>query len=390
MENKLLKMALDIKEDLIRWRRDFHQYPELGFDLQRTSFKVEEFLNAEGIKYYKTSKCGICAVIEGNKGKSIAIRADMDALPLKENNNCVYKSKNNGIMHACGHDAHTAILMGTAHILNSFKDKLNGNVRLLFEPAEETVGGATHMIKEGVLENPYVDAIIGLHVDEFIECGKIGIKKGVVNAASNPFKIKIYGKGGHGAHPDSTVDPVIIACNVINSLQTIISRELPPTDAAVISVGTIHGGSAQNIIPEEVEFSGIIRTMKKEHRDYVKKRIVEITEGIVGALRGKCKIEIDESYPCLYNDDKMIELLNNSAMSIISKENIINLEKPSMGVESFAYFAMERPSVFYFLGAGNVSKGIINPAHGSYFDIDEDCLPIGVALQCACTLNYLK
>lgn len=390
MISYFLGKALDIKDDLIKWRRDIHEYPELGFELARTSLKVEDFLKNEGIKYKKTAQSGICALIEGKGTKTVALRADMDALPVYEKNNCSYKSKIEGRMHACGHDAHTAVLMGVAHILNGMKESLNGNVKLLFEPAEETTGGSKIMIKEGVLENPHVDAVIGLHVDESIECGTIGIKNGVVNAASNPFSIKIYGKGGHGAHPDTAIDPVIIACNVINALQTIVSREIPPEDAAVITIGSIHGGKAQNVIPDEVEIGGIIRTMKSEHRDYVKRRLKEITEGIVHSMRGSCSIEIEESYPCLYNDDSMTALLMNSADDVIGSHNINILEKPSMGVESFAYFAMERPSVFYYLGSANAQKGTNHPAHGSYFDIDEDCLPIGTAIQCSCAVNYLN
>ena len=390
MLNDFLCKALDIKDDLIKWRRDIHEYPELGFDLEKTSLKVENFLKSEGIKYKRTAQSGICALIEGRSTKTVALRADMDALPVCEKNELPYKSKIEGRMHACGHDAHTAVLMGAAHILNSMKSSLKGNVKLFFEPAEETVGGSRVMIKEGVLENPHVDAVIGLHVNEDIECGSIGVKKGVFNAASNPFTIKIYGKGGHGAHPHAAVDPIVIACNVVNALQTIVSREISPTDAAVITIGYINGGKAQNVIPDVVELGGIIRTMKSEHREYVKKRLKEITEGIVHSMRGSCSIEIEESYPCLYNDDSMSDILINSANEVIGSHNVKILDKPSMGVESFAYFAMQRPSVFYYLGAGNVKKGINHPAHGSYFNIDEDCLPIGTAIQCSCAVKFLN
>jgi len=384
-----LKEALAIQKQLVEWRRDFHSHPELGFEEHRTSSIIKEFLKAEGIEYKEAAGTGICAIIRGKGDKTVALRADMDALPLEDRKQCVYCSKEKGKMHGCGHDAHMTILLGAAKILNGIRNELKGNVKLIFEPAEETVGGARFMIKEGVLENPDVDAVIGLHVEENIEAGKIGIKNDVVNAASNPFSIKIIGKGGHGARPDTTIDPIVIASNVILALQTIVSREIPPTDPAVITIGSIHGGTAQNIIPEEVVIEGIIRTMKTEHREYVKKRLVEVVEGITSSMRGKCEIKIDESYPCLYNNDSMVELLRSSAGAVIGRESIEELKKPSMGVESFAYFSMEKPAVFYFLGCGNKEKGIINPAHGSFFDIDEDCLSVGVAIQCKTAYDYL-
>lgn len=385
-----LEMAQDLKDELSYLRRDFHENPELGFELYRTSGKVKEFLIKENIEYIESAQTGITALIRGNGTKTIGLRADMDALPLTDKKTCEYASKIPGKMHACGHDAHTTILLGVAKILNSVKENLNGNVKLFFEPAEETYGGARIMIKEGALENPHVDAILGLHVDETIECGKIGIKTGTVNAASNPFTIKIFGRGGHGAHPDTTIDPIVISCTLINALQTIISRELPPTSPAVLTFGSIHGGTAQNIIPEEVTISGIIRTLKTEQREYVKKRLREITEGITTSMRGKCEIEIEESYPCLYNDDKMVDLISNCAASVIGKSNICMLENPSMGVESFAYFSMERPAAFYYLGSRNEERQIIHPAHGSLFDIDEGCLILGAAIQCQAAWDYLN
>ncbi|AAK78990.1 amidohydrolase [Clostridium acetobutylicum] len=380
-------------DELVAIRRDFHEHPELGFELERTSSKVKEFLKNEGIEYYETAKTGICAIIRGkNTGKTVGLRGDMDALPLMENNeNRSYCSKVNGRMHACGHDAHTTILMGAAKLLNKMKDELQGNVKLFFEPAEETTGGAQIMIEEGVLENPHVDAVIGLHVSEDIECGKIGIKKGVVNAASNPFTITIKGRGAHGAHPNAGVDPIVAACNIVNMLQTLVSREISPVNPAVLTIGYIHGGTtAQNVIPEDAKIGGIIRTMKKEDREFAKKRLKEMVEGAATAMRTSASIDIEESYPCLYNDDNMFEMFKSLAKNLLKEENVIALDEPSMGVESFAYFSMERPSVFYYLGARNEEKGIVNPAHGSLFDVDEDCLPIGVALQCKAAVETLE
>jgi amidohydrolase len=384
-----LNMAENIQSELVEIRRDLHENPELGFDLFRTSQKVKDFLSKEGIEFYEVAETGICAIIRGKGTKTVALRADMDALPLQDKKICSYSSKVNGKMHACGHDAHTTILLGAAKILNSMKDEIPGNIKLFFEPAEETTGGASIMIKDGVLENPTVNAVIGLHVEEWLEAGTVGLKRGNAYAASNPFTIKIIGRGGHGASPHMTIDPIVIASNVIISLQNIVSREIPPTDAAVITIGSIHGGTAQNIIPEEVIMSGIIRTMKSEHRDYIKTRLIEVVEGTVNSMRGKCEINIEESYPCLYNNDNLSDMFESKAREVIGESNVYKLDTPTMGVESFAYFANERPSLFYFLGSGNKEKGIVNPAHGSLFDIDESCLSIGTAMQCKLAFEFL-
>ncbi|ATD55653.1 M20 metallopeptidase family protein [Clostridium chauvoei] len=387
------QQALNIKSELIDIRRKLHENPELGMEEYETSKLIKTFLKKEGINFVEVAKTGVCGIIEGTKEgqdlKTIALRADMDALPIEEKNSCIYSSKVNGKMHACGHDAHTAILLGCAKLLNKNRNLFSGNVKLLFEPAEETIGGSKIMIQEGVLENPKVDAILGLHVEETVECGKVMVKKGVVNASSNPFKIIIKGSGGHGAYPHTTIDPIVIASNIILSLQTIVSREINPNNKAVVTVGTIHGGTAQNVIPEEVILTGIIRTMFKEDREYIKKRLTEIVSGICKASRANCSIEIEDSYPSLYNDNFMVELFKNVSDNILGRENIIVQENPKMGVESFAYFANERPCVFYFLGSSNKDKGIIYPAHSSLFDIDEDCLTIGVAIQCELVLQYL-
>ena len=245
------------------------------------------------------------------------------------------------------------------------------------------------MINDGVLENPRVDCVCGLHVEETLECGTIMIKEGVVDAASDQFTIKINGSGGHGAYPHTTVDPIVIASHIVLALQTIVSREINTSNPAVITVGSIHGGTAQNIIPEETTISGIIRTMSKEDRKFAKERLIEIVEGICKSSRATADIKIEESYPNLYNDDDMVNLFKNSAEKILGKDNILVQKYPKMGVESFAYFANERPAVFYFLGSGNKEKNIIYPAHSSLFDIDEECLPLGVAMQCQMAVEYL-
>ncbi len=387
--------AISIKNELINIRRTLHQHPELGMEEYETSKFIKNFLKNEGIEYKEVAKTGICGIIRGTKednikdNKTIALRGDIDGLPIIDKKSCEYSSKVEGRMHACGHDGHTTILLGAAKILNNYKHLFSGNVKLLFEPAEETIGGARFMIEEGVLENPRVDCVCGLHVEENLECGTIMLKDGVVNAASNPFTIKIKGAGGHGAYPHTTVDPVVIASHIVLALQTIVSREINTANPAVITVGSIHGGTAQNIIPEEVVISGVIRTMNKEDRAFAKERLREIVEGICKSSRASADIDIEESYPNLYNDTNMVEIFKVGAEKILGKENVLLQKYPKMGVESFAYFANERPAVFYFLGSGNKEKNIIYPAHSSLFDIDENCLPLGVAMQCQMAYEYL-
>lgn len=387
--------AISIKNELINIRRTLHQYPELGMEEYETSKFIKSFLKKEGIEFIEVAKTGVCGIIRGTKEsnsdnvKTIALRGDIDGLPILDKKVCEYSSKVEGKMHACGHDGHTTILLGAAKLLNQNKDLFSGNVKLLFEPAEETIGGARFMIEEGVLENPRVDCVCGLHVEENLECGTIMLKDGVVNAASNPFTIKIKGAGGHGAYPHTTVDPVVIASHIVLALQTIVSREINTANPAVITVGSIHGGTAQNIIPEEVVISGVIRTMSKEDRKFAKERLREIVEGICKSSRASADIDIEESYPNLYNDGKMVELFKIGAEKVLGEENVLIQKYPKMGVESFAYFANEIPGVFYFLGSGNKEKKIIHPAHSNLFDIDENCLPIGVAMQCEMAFEYL-
>lgn len=386
-----LEEAKLIRDEIINNRRYFHEYPEVGFEEFNTSKKIVEFLNSLGIENKVVCGTGIVALIKGNgDGPVIALRSDLDALPLEDRKNVEYASKIKGKMHACGHDGHMSILMGAAKILNKYKDEFKGTVKLIFEPAEETVGGAKFMIEEGVLQNPKVDAIVGLHVSELLDSGTIGLKYGVVNAASNPFKIIVKGRGGHGAHPEDCVDPIVAACNMVTSLQTIVSREISPHNPSVITIGQFLGGTAPNIIPEEVVLEGVIRTITKEDRKYAINRLKEICEGIALAMRVKVEIEIVDGYPCLYNNDKMVSFGEEVFKKVLGKDNVIMDICPSMGVESFAYFSEAVPSLFYFLGTRNILKGIVHPAHGSLFDLDEEGLIFGAALQSAIAFNYLN
>lgn len=391
MEIDFLDEANKIKKDIINLRRDLHMHPELGFEEYRTSGVIEKTLKSLGIKTKKVAKTGIVGLLEGKKdGKTVALRADIDALPMQDKKNVDYISKNPGKMHACGHDAHTAALLGAAMILSKIKNELCGNVKFFFQPAEETDGGALPMIEEGVMENPKVDAIFGLHCDENIDCGKIGVKYGKANASSDMFEIDIIGSSSHGASPHEGTDAITITAQIINALQNIVSRTVDPVDSAVITIGLIEGGYKGNIIADTVHLEGIIRTLSPETRISVRNKFRKIIEGISETMDAKAKVNIIPSYPSLINDNKMVDFLKQNVESLLGKDSIIVKEKPSLGVEDFAYFLEKVPGAFFYLGTRNEEKQIIHPAHSSLFDIDEDALPIGAAIHAKTVYEFLN
>lgn len=388
---ELEKKVNEIEDFLIKTRRDFHMYPELGMEEYRTRDKIVEYLEEMGIEYEKDiANTGVVGIIKGKAGgKTVALRADIDALPMEDKKEIPYKSKIKGKMHACGHDAHTAILLGAAKVLNELKDKFKGNVKLIFQPAEETVGGAKPMIEEGVLENPKVDGIFGLHVSNGIEIGKIGIRYGQMNASSDMIKIIIHGKNSHGAYPDLGIDAIAIASQVVTIIQTIVSRRIDPRNSAVITIGTIHGGEARNIVADKVEMEGIVRTLDPITREKVMKELIDIVENIALSMGGKGEVIREKSYTSLINNDSMVDIVYNNGEDLLGAENIINIKHPSFGVEDFSYFAESVPGAFFNLGSRNEENGIVHEAHTPLFDIDENCLKIGVLLQCKNVLSFL-
>jgi len=378
--------AKKIHNEMIKYRRYLHMYPEVDRQLFNTANYVENILKHLNINYKRYDNCGIIAEI-GSGNNIIALRADMDALTVEDKKNVTYKSRNNGLMHACGHDAHTSILLGSAILLKKFEKRLNGKVRLIFQPAEETDGGAKDMIKLGALDN--VNFICGLHVEENLDTGIIGINKGIVSAASNPFNILIKGKGAHGAHPEDGIDPIVIAAKIIDNTQIILSREISPFNSAVITFGKISGGTAQNAIAEDVFIEGIIRTLGNDIRKKILERFTTIVKSTAEMYRGSVQINIVEGYPSFKNDDSLFELMKKIYIKNENYFKLIELENPSMGVEDFAYYTEKVPGLYYKLGCRNKEKGIYHPAHGSYFDIDEDCLWIGCGLQCSIVAEYI-
>lgn len=388
-----IKLSVDeIKDELISIRRDFHMNPELGCNEFRTMDKICEYLDLWGIEYKKgVADTGVVALIRGKReGKTIGVRADMDALPIIEDNNVPYKSLNIGTMHACGHDGHITIALGAAKILKSMDNQLNGNVKFFFQPAEESTGGAERMINEGCLKEPDVDYVIGLHVNPSINTGKISMKYGKMMAASDEITIIVQGKSTHGAHPNEGIDPILIASNLVISLQSIISRNLSPLNSAVFTLGSIHGGTKGNIIPDEVTMTGILRTLDADTRKYMKNRIKLIVENLSIGLGGRAKLLIRESYESLINNDEAVEIVRETAENLLGKENVLINEFPSMGTEDFSYFSKAVKSCFYYLGCGNQEKGVTYPLHSSKFDLDENCLNIGVELQVKNVIELLN
>ncbi|MBE3578554.1 M20 family metallopeptidase [Caldanaerobacter subterraneus] len=384
----ILKEVEKVEEEIIGIRRKIHMHPELGFEEVKTSELVYEYLKSLGFEVKRLAKTGVVGLLKGEGERTIAIRADMDALPIQEENEVEYASKIPGKMHACGHDVHTAILLGTAKVLSRIKN-VKGNVKFIFQPAEETTGGALPMIEEGVLEGPRVDAIIGLHVDPDLEVGQIGITYGKAYASSDMFDVIIKGRSSHGAEPHKGIDALVIAANVISALQTFASRKTSPFTPIVVTIGTIKGGYARNIIADRVEMSGIIRMMEEERREEIVESVEKMCKDIAKAYGGDAEFRRVKGYPLLINDKGFTDLVKKSASMILGEENVLEVS-PSMGVEDFAYFLQRVPGTFYKLGCGNKEKGIDKPLHSSRFDVDERCIKVGIAVHVMTVLNYFE
>jgi len=390
----IIKSAKRVEESIINWRRDLHQIPEIGLNLEQTSQYVIKQLEEMGIEYRKNiGVSGIVGLIKGDKpGRTIALRADMDALPIKEETGLPFASKN-GNMHACGHDAHTAILLGAAKVLNENKDKIKGNVKLIFQPAEEGPGGAKPMIEDGALKEPKVDAIMGLHVGNLTENSKEGsimVSYNNMMACLDRFKLKLIGKGCHGAYPETGVDPIAMAGYFISNVQSIISRELSPTDPAVVTIGKVNGGFAYNIIPDSVELEGTVRAVDQKVRENIAKRIEDFAKGISETMRGTYEYEYVFGYPPLVNDKEFTKDFIESAKKIIPEEDIVEMKKPAMGGEDMAYFLNEAPGTFFFMSTPRAVNGEYYPHHNSKFDINEEILWKGAALLIQGVMDYLE
>lgn len=376
----LKKEIGNLKEWLIDVRRDFHEHPELGTQEVRTHKKICEYLDEMGIEHRTLFGTGVVADILGeNPEFTIAFRGDIDALPIEDIKNQPYSSKEKGKCHACGHDAHTTIVLGIAKYFVENKIKPPCNLRLIFQPAEETIGGAKPMIEEGALDK--VDTIYGLHVDETLNTGFIGIRYGAMNASSDTLEIEIEGESCHGAYPSRGVDAIVIAAQVILAIQSIISRGIDARDSAVITLGTINGGTQGNIIANSVRLTGTIRTLSPDIRKIVKEKIKKIVNTLPESLGGRGIIKITTGYTALVNHDKAVDVIKKSATELLGDKNIYEKPLANMGVEDFAYFVENISGAFFTLGIRNKDKKIEAQAHNGNFDIDEDALVIGVLMQ---------
>lgn len=388
---EIKKLAGEIVSSVIEDRRHLHKFPELSFLEYETSAFVKARLDAIGISWQPVANTGVVAIIKGDlpSDEVIALRADMDALRITEMNAVDYASTIPGIMHACGHDAHTSSLLGTATILHNLKQSFGGTIKLLFQPGEEELpGGASVMIREGVLDSPKPSAVIGQHVMPTLPVGKIGFRKGKFMASKDDIYITVYGKGGHGAQPDENIDPVVIAAQVIIGLQQVVSRMVRPGIPTVLSFGKLIADGTTNIIPEKVYMEGTLRTVDEEWRKKSHDKIRRIATGIAESMGGTCEVGIVPGYPFLVNEERLTEDVARYTADFIGKDNIVDLDI-WMASEDFAYYSQVTDACFYMLGVGNKSKGISSSLHTPTFNIDEDALAMSTGLMAYIALKRL-
>lgn len=388
--HELREAAEEIGPGLVADRRDIHQHPELGYEEKRTSALVAARLTHLGYEV-RTSVggTGVVGVLRGQRpGKTVLLRADMDALPIQEENTTPYASQNPGVMHACGHDAHTTMLLGAARVLAERRDRIPGTVKLMFQPAEEGGGGARKMIADGVLDDPPVDAAFGLHVDADRFVGQVAIRPGPSMASTDRFTLTVRGKGGHAASPHRTVDPIVVGAHIITALQTITSREVSPTKPVVVTIGSMTAGTAFNIIPDSAMIWGTVRAYSENVRQMVQTRIEEIACGVATAMRATAEVDYRIGYPVLVNDPDQVELAKSVVRDTLGDEAVVEREQV-MGAEDFAFILERVPGAMLHLGVRDPSWEKPRPIHTATFDLQESALPIGVTILAATALRYL-
>ena len=388
MNDQLLKSLVEAEKDwIINLRRKLHRIPEDGFKEFKTQRVIMDTLEEIGIPY-TTERTWVIGLLEGAQpGETVALRADIDALPMVEPEGCSFRSEHEGMMHACGHDAHVAMALGAAKVLNSLKAQIHGCVKLLFQPAEESLGGAEPMVQAGAMENPHVDRVYGLHVMPTLPVGKIETRMGTLNASTDTVKITVRGKAGHGAYPDLGTDAIVCAAQVITALQTVVSRNVSPLQSAVLTIGVIEGGTAQNIICDEVRMRGTLRTANADLRTMIKERIAAIAKNVALGMGCEADVAVIPGYAALVNDDYEAIRVKRVAGRLFGDENVLEKAAPSMGGEDFSFFSDCAPGAFFHVGCVSSEWMPAPPLHSRDFRIDENCLTIGTLMHVALVLD---
>ena len=383
--------AAALRQQLVAWRRDFHMHPELGFQEHRSAGLIADQLRELGYRVQTgVATTGVVGLLEGRRpGPVVMLRFDMDALPLAEENEVEYASQNPGVMHACGHDAHMAMGLGVATLLAQHLDEMAGTLKLVFQPGEEGMNGAEKMVQAGVMENPRPDVFLATHVWNDAPVGTLNVSPGAVMAAAEKWTCTVRGSGGHGAMPHQTVDPIVAVAQIVSALQTVVSRNVSPLETAVVTVGSVHGGHAFNIIPAQVDLSGTIRTYSPQVREMVLRRVREVVQGVAAACGVVADLEITRLTPAVVNDAGVTSVVRAAAEAVVGPENVLSGGR-TMGSEDAAYFMQDVPGCYFFVGSANPERGLGAPHHNPRFDLDEDALVLGVAVIMHALAHFLQ
>jgi amidohydrolase len=386
----LREAAEEIGPGIVADRRDLHQHPELGYSEKRTAALVAARLQQLGLEVRTgVGGTGVVGLLRGRQpGKTVLLRADMDALPIQEENSTPYASQTAGVMHACGHDAHTAMLLGVARVLADRRDQLRGVVKFMFQPAEEGGAGAARMIEDGVLQDPPVDGAFGMHVDAERYVGQVSLRAGLSNASSDRFTITIRGKGGHAARPQRSIDPIVVGAHVVTALQTLVSREVSPLEPIVVTIGSLTAGTTFNVIPDTATLKGTVRAYHEEARRTIQERVGELARGIAAAMRATAEVDYRVGYPVLKNDPQKVAFVRETLVPLLGEDAVVDRE-PVMGAEDFAFVLQRVPGTFMYLGVRDRSWSTPRYVHTSTFDLSEAALPVGVAAMAATAIRFL-
>ena len=379
-----------LRDQLIATRRDFHRNPELSFQERRTGEIVADRLESWGWKVTRgVAETGVVGLLDsGRCGRTLMIRVDIDALPIQEPEDRAYSSLTDGVMHACGHDGHTAVGLAVGELLSRYRDSLKGQVKLIFQPAEEIMSGALRMIEEGVMTNPTVDWVLSFHLWSGLPVGQVVAQPGPIFSSADEIRISVKGKGGHGGMPHLSVDPIVVASHVVTALQTVLSREIAPTQTAVLGFGTVHGGTAFNVVSDQVELTGTIRTLDDSVREFILKRAEEIAAGVARSLRGEAEFLHARGAPAVVNDVEVAELVADVAIPIVGRENVVTIQPPQVGDDA-TFFLRQAPGCYFLVGCANAQRGITAPHHSAHFDIDEESLPVATQVLTEAALRYV-